>query len=409
MYERARKEGWPEPEGLEANYISRWERGTQQPSPLNALLLCLVFELPAARLGLPGDPMSVDGTIQPVDRREFGKGLVGAWAVGIPQSVLIDPLAVLRYGTLNAVEPAAIMPDLNALRNRVAQARENYQACRYAVLAQELPPLLADLNVAVEVLEGDAKPVVNGLIAESHHVMAGMLLKHDDHGLAWIAADRSMSAAERTGDPLMIASSARIVTHVFMSTTHHAAAAQFASQMAQRFASTWKRPSQVDLSIYGSLLLRGAIAAARAGNRNSAHELLNESAEAATRVGKDGNLGGAAFGPTNVQVHRVHAAVRLGDAGQALELARTIDHGLLPVVERRASLHVDMAVAWWMCGRIDEAYQSLRVAELLAPEELAARPSVRELVGDLLARAPNHVMPDLRAFARRIGVTGVPE
>jgi hypothetical protein len=32
-----------------------------------------------------------------------------------------------------------------------------------------------------------------------------------------------------------------------------------------------------------------------------------------------------AFGSTNVKLHRVHVAVTLGDAGTALDVARTVD------------------------------------------------------------------------------------
>jgi transcriptional regulator with XRE-family HTH domain len=41
--------------GLNANYVSRWERGVTQPDRHHVHLLCLAFELPSDRLGLPGD------------------------------------------------------------------------------------------------------------------------------------------------------------------------------------------------------------------------------------------------------------------------------------------------------------------------------------------------------------------
>ena len=77
--------------------------------------------------------------------------------------------------------------------------------------------------------------------------------------------------------------------------------------------------------MYGSLLLRGAIAAAQHGNRATAHELLTEADDAARRLGADGNLRWTAFGPTNTKLHRVNIAVVLGDAGTAIDVARGIN------------------------------------------------------------------------------------
>jgi tetratricopeptide (TPR) repeat protein len=45
----------PAPRGLNVNYISRWERGVNQPDRHHEHLLCLSFELPPDRLGLPDD------------------------------------------------------------------------------------------------------------------------------------------------------------------------------------------------------------------------------------------------------------------------------------------------------------------------------------------------------------------
>ena len=43
------------PKGLDANYISRYERGVNEPSPHHVHLLCLAFDMPSDLLGLPGD------------------------------------------------------------------------------------------------------------------------------------------------------------------------------------------------------------------------------------------------------------------------------------------------------------------------------------------------------------------
>lgn len=112
--------------------------------------------------------------------------------------------------------------------------------------------------------------------------------------------------------------------------------------------------------MYGSLLLRGAIAAAQRGNRSTAHELLTEADDAARRLGVDGNLRWTAFGPINTQLHRVNIAVILGDAGTAIDVARGINLDKITVTERKASLLIDTARAFLQYRR--HAHRQLPLA-----------------------------------------------
>ena len=88
-------------------------------------------------------------------------------------------------------------------------------------------------------------------------------------GLAWLAADRSMQAARLSQEPLAVGSSARIITHALMADGHFGAATTVASSYAQHLATDLGNPTPESLSVYGSLLLRGALAAARAEDRDS--------------------------------------------------------------------------------------------------------------------------------------------
>jgi hypothetical protein len=79
-----------------------------------------------------------------------------------------------------------------------------------------------------------------------------------------------------------------------------------------------RKPTPESLSVSGSLLLRGAIAAADAEDRDGSMTMLNEAEQAGSRLGGDYNHRWTAFGPANVLLHRVTIAVRLGDAGAAI-------------------------------------------------------------------------------------------
>jgi len=292
------------------------------------------------------DSLSADEAEDPVRRRTFTR-LAGASLVG---AILADTAA--GAGPLRGAEafatalltpdsvPATAQPaDLPALTTAVANAKRAYQSCRYAEAMSHMPTLLPVLQATCDHLDGDAKLRAYTLTADAYHVVASILIKLDDHGLAWLAADRSMRAATLSQEPLAVGTSARIITHALMADGHFGAATTVASTHAQRLAADTRNSSAESLSVYGSLLLRGALAAAHAEDRDSSITLLDEAGQAGSRLGSDYNHRWTAFGPANVLLHRVNAAVRLGDPrhqGQARLDRRLsgIEHTLSEIANR---------------------------------------------------------------------------
>jgi transcriptional regulator with XRE-family HTH domain len=349
----------------------------------------------------------------PVRRRTFvgltGATLFSAMLAGTSRGPRIDaePFAPILAGHLADTTPGTLdtPPDLAALAAAVNQARSHYQACHYTQLIKHLPALLARLHDACLTLDGDERLRAYTLSADAHHVAAGLLLKLDDQGLAYLAADRSMRAAQASQDLVTVGASARIITHTLMNGHHLAAAITTASTHAARLDHQISDHTSESLSIYGSLLLRGAVAAAQHDKRDTAHELLTEAEDAAQRLGVDGNLRWTAFGPTNATLHRVNIAVTLGDAGTAVNVARGIDLNTITVPERKASLLIDTARAFLQWGKPDKAYIALRAAEQAAHEEVAGRPSVHRVVRQLVTAAPPTLQRDAEQFAAQIGAT----
>lgn len=354
------------------------------------------------------DPRPEEGGA--VRRREF-VGLTGAALFGAilaatepapdPAGSGIDDLATaLTEAPLPTTEPA----DLARLTSTVNAAKRKYQACKYGEVLTILPPLLRSLRTASSAVDGIYQRKTQALTAEAYHVAASILLKQGDKGLAWLAADRSVSAAQLSDVPLMIGSSARIITHALMDGGHHRAAASNASGAAQRMDAALTQPTADDLSVYGSLLLRGSIAAAHNGDRHTSTELLDQAEQAGGRLGHEGNHMWTAFGPNNVLCHRVSAALRFGDAGTAIEYARRVDLEALPINERKAVLLLDVTRAFLMWGKHDQALHTIQAAGQIAPEEITGRPRTRQLVGDLVATAPISVRREAREFADAHGI-----
>jgi hypothetical protein len=212
-----------------------------------------------------------------------------------------------------------------------------------------------------------------------------------------------MKAAVASQDPLAVGASARIVTHTLMNAGHLGAAVTTATDHSVRVSRDIPSPTPESLSVYGSILLRGAIAAAQDDERGTAGEMLTEATAAARQLTADSNLRGTAFSPVNTALHQVNVAITLGDAGTAIDLTRQVDMGQVTVTERKASLLIDTARAFFMWGRYEHAYMSLKAAETAAQQEVSTRPPVCALARDIAILAPRSIKRDTERFAARIG------
>lgn len=347
-----------------------------------------------------------DETEDLVRRRNLG-ALAGAVAADVlfetGTAGALDRLAgALAAPRFSAAGPAP--RDLAQAGRAVAAAKRGYQAGQYPDVLATLPALLAGLRDLEVASDGDEKLRSCALAADAYHVTASVLLKLGDDSMAAVAADRSLHAARRNGDPVAVAASTRIVVHTLMSTGHATPAYTLAADTATTQVRDALQPSPQATSVVGALLLRGAIAAARAEDRRAAQELLDEADHAARDIPATANLRWTGFNATNVALHRVHVALQLGDAGTAVDIAGRVDPAAIGLGERRASLHLDVAQAYAQWGKWDRAWSALLEAETAAPHEVRTRPATRGLIAELAQFAPRSMQPDAVALARRAGI-----
>jgi hypothetical protein len=193
------------------------------------------------------------------------------------------------------------------------------------------------------------------------------------------------------------ASSARVYAHVLIRAGHTAQAVALVRHTADQFAGAYDRRPARELSALGLMLLRGANAAATAGDRNSVGELLAEAREICRYVDTDRPDAWANFSLTNVELHTVSTYVTLGEPGQALTTARPLAQRRIPVPERRAALWVDTARALTQQNRLVAGLHALKFAASCAPEDVR-RPAIRTLVADMAERDRAGRLPELRTL-----------
>ncbi|WP_424889742.1 helix-turn-helix domain-containing protein [Streptomyces sp. XH2] len=298
------------------------------------------------------------------------------------------------------------VPRLAQVSVQVNQAWDLYQASEYANLGSKLPGLLADSRLAVHTYStGAQKDQALREFALTLHLAAVYLRKLGETNLAWNAVDQGDITASELGDPAVLLALRRGVAHVQLGAGLPEDAVNVTLAAPDEVPSGWWKTSPLALSVYGTLFLNGAVAAARLaqdGNRSLTEELLGKAQEAADRLGADHNELWTGFGPANVKIHRLATALEFEDIGAAVEIAsgmRGVGVGL--PVERQARLGLDIARAFGEAGRTDDAVNHLKWAFEKAPEQIRAHEFARDLAQRLDERSRRR---DMRELAVKLGV-----
>lgn len=369
------------------SWVSQVERGARHVDRLSVLAqVADVLNVPVTELApdVPTEP-------SPVEHSPYVYVLRLALAGHPALAAVLDPV--------ETADPAG----LDALRVRADAVWPLVHASRYTDVGQSLADLIPELEAATRTAPVADRPALLRRLASVYQAAAAVLVRFGDVDATWLAADRALSAAERAGDPLLVAAGEYRLAQSLLSTGRGALARHAAARAADVLAAHLPSAPPELISVWGALNLVLAVAAARDGERRAVWAYIAKAQDAAARLGEDRNDFDTEFGPTNVKLHEVAVAVELGDAGDALDRAADVDPAALSP-ERRARFLLDLARAYGQRRRSADAVQALLDAEALTPEQVHDHPLVRELVRDLLqgeARRPN---PQLRDLATRVGV-----
>ncbi len=316
--------------------------------------------------------------------------------------------ALERYDSMSAYFDAApCPPPLADMRKAVNHAWLTYQYGRYGMLTRALPKLLRDAQAADAGHGGDQAREAAHLLGQVYQIASSVLRKLGECDLAWLAADRSMAVAQRADDPLLAGIATTRVCNALVAMGRPRSALELNVRIANRLAPGGGNDVTPErLSVYGILLLQGAMAAARTGDSATVDDLLNGADEAATLLGGDQNHYWTSFGPTNLLLHRAAAAVEMGDGGRAVETHHGIDvpsfNALLP--ERRAHHLLDLARGYAQIGDVANAGEMLLRGDRLAPSEIRCRPIAHEVMSDVLRRTRGAPPPPIAELAEHMGV-----
>ncbi|MFE1781727.1 helix-turn-helix domain-containing protein [Streptomyces sp. NPDC059506] len=374
--------------GRSEAWVSQVERGVRRVDRMTVLeKVADVLQLPLAELAAEAPVVA---------------SVAGGEPPGTDRLRLVLSAAHSLKALLGDHEP----PDVPALRAEVDRAWTLTHAGDYADLSELLEQLVPRLESAVRSAPEPDRPELFRLLATMYHSCSAALANAGETDAAWIAADRAVTAAERAGDPLLVAAGAFRLSIVFLGARHYGQAAESSGSAAEALAPLAAHGRPEAVALRGALTLQRAVAAARLEQAEDAYAYLREAREAAERVGEGRNDYNTEFGPTNVSLHEVAVAVALGDAGAALRAADTVDvSGLSP--ERQVRFRIDVARAHTQRRQVTDAVSALVRAHQLSPEIVRAMPITKQLVSDLLAMSGPSPSGQLHALADELGVRGV--
>ncbi len=281
-------------------------------------------------------------------------------------------------------------------------AFDTYQQSRFTAAASRIATLLADAHLAVRECAAADQARVSRVLALSYQAAASVLTKVGQSDIAWIAAERGFNAAKASASPPVRASLLRSVAFALHSTGRFEPAMDLVESGAG-YLQDETAGDDAALSVYGTLLLVGSMAAARFGDGSRTAGYLQEADSAAQRLGTDSNHLWTAFGPTNVAIHRVNTAMELGDVQTALDSGLSLNTDKVPA-ERQVRYLLDIARAYSLTGNRDEALRTTLTAERIAPEQVRQHYLTRRIVLTLMQSTPRKPTIELERLADRVRV-----
>ncbi|WCN80247.1 helix-turn-helix domain-containing protein [Micromonospora sp. LH3U1] len=302
-------------------------------------------------------------------------------------------------GSGNDGRPASSLAQLD---DQAGYAWAAYRHGHHPRVLRLLPDLLDASRQVCHTQTGNA--CAAALLVRVYRLAAQVLVKVGEADLAWLAADRAMSAA--AGDPwraglatISLAQALRALCQGRLAMT----AAVTAVHQLDLAPSQVSRPDGTVLT--GTLLIEAALAAAVSGDASAAGELTERVAHLACADGER-HHDGTAFGPTPVDLARALVAMWIGDHQLAVVIHQRATSGnawhLLPAEYRAAHL-IDVTRAHLDLGDPHAAGRALVAADRIAPMETRIRPASRAALTAVLRAGPTAA--DVARLAATMGLS----
>jgi transcriptional regulator with XRE-family HTH domain len=281
-----------------------------------------------------------------------------------------------------------------ALRERTDQLHARHRAAALSRMGEELPDLLRDLRIALEVLPDGQQPVLYRLLARAYEAAMDMLKQSGYLPDSTTAVERARWAAQRADDPLC----ALTVDWHYSGEFIRVGELDEASDIIDgslRILRPLARERIEAAALSGAYELKAALVHARAGEPASMWERWQRAEDIGQQIGAD-REDPLAFGPSNIAIWSVALPVEMLDAATAVKRAEMVNPALGKLApaasvatgrysaERLSRHWIDVGRAYHYRADRDRALAAILKAEQIAPQKTRINPAAREVVSHML-------------------------
>ncbi|OEV02065.1 hypothetical protein AN217_02000 [Streptomyces qinglanensis] len=298
--------------------------------------------------------------------------------------------------------------DVGVLQGRVDQTWRLWHTSRSnrTEVGALLPALIREAEDAAGSLEGAERRAALVALSDTYRLTGQATAYVAPAELAWVVADRALTAAQQADDPLAMAAAAWNMGNILRETSYPEEALRTVTEAAELL-----RPSLDDSGanerrrgLYGALQLHAAVTCAREGREGDAWRHWDAGDQIARSLPTGYTHPSTVFSRANVDFHAVSVATDLRTSGRALSLADDIDPDAMPSRERRARLWVEVARGHLQRGDATAALHVMQRARAVGVETVRYTPSARKATADLWRRAPRALRAEAGELAASVGV-----
>jgi transcriptional regulator with XRE-family HTH domain len=278
-----------------------------------------------------------------------------------------------------------------------------YWSGKWDQLTGLIPQALIGLHATLHAADATTRLKAAEHLAGGYWVAASTLTHLHQPDAGFMAVRRALGLVAGGDDELLVAVLKGSVSWQLLVSGRFLDAERVARRAAESIEPHGDVSAQT-LSVYGSLLVQVANAAARGDRMAIAGDFLESGREVAQRVAADRMDYEIPFGPSLVTMQTVDVGVVTEDYPAAVDAAsRMPANPGLPLASRCRHL-TDRACAHANLGQDEQALRLLLTAESMSPDWIRHQSLARAVTRDLLATERRRSTP-LRELAMRIGVT----
>jgi transcriptional regulator with XRE-family HTH domain len=296
--------------------------------------------------------------------------------------------------------PGGQVLGIDEVHSRVRAVLDAGRQCREVEVGAALPMLIRDVYSSIAAGRDVAELLDLAVMLHVPGASSWLKVMGARVELRSLNTLMARQAAENRDDPTMLGLAVWGDGLVLLS------AGDFELARAELEAVTVPTNTPESMQLAGQLALCRSLVAAADRRPADVDAAVDYASELAEHTGQD-NAYWLGFGPVNVGLWRLAAAVEGGDYERAAAVAERLDPRAHPSRDRQAAYWSDYGRALArLRGRHGDAVLALRRAELLSAPRMQRNPFVREVLGELLARSrrDSPVGRELRGMAYRAGL-----